>query len=773
MKVTLLRSLRLRMPLLVLAGTVPLILTAIFYASDRATSKIREEAEENMTLKAQLLAESVERWNESNVLALHNLTAQPMIVSMNPEAQTSVLSTIAENYNHMYLAHTVNKDGQILARSDNKKPGGYRGDRYWFQGAMAGNKVTYQTLISRTIGKPALCLSAPIRQQKLIVVGVTSICTDLEALAQQVGQLRFGKTGYAFVVDSDGFVIAHPNPALISGEKLNNLNNYPPVKKILEEGSGHLSFQDDSNVKWFSHTIRLENGWGVVVLQEKVEFFKSKQEFQNLVFLVAFIAVLGVSVVTWLLANRLIQPITNLTDAAIAISHGQLDRRVEIKHQDELGILAQSFNQMATQLKSFFELLQYQVEERTAELKQAKEASLVVNQNTDKFLTNVSSDLHIFLNSILGYTRILKREGYLMPRQIQVLHLIEQSGTHLLTLINDSLDFSKTEAGTIELYPTELHLPNFVDGVANIVGTWAREKGLLFNSETESKLPTIVKADEKRLRQVLINLLSNAIKYTSSGEVTFRVSLIKEFKKSSPSSSPQQKLRFEVIDTGIGVNEKQLEKIYQPLKKIDFSQKRTIGNGLGLTTSREIIELMGSRLQVKSQLGKGSTFWFDAILPVVKVLPQAQKNRIEEVSEVLGYEGRRRKLLVVDDKEENRSLLFNLLSSLGFEVVTASNGEEMLTIASSIQPDLIFLDLFMPVKSGVVSIKELREVSELKNIPIILLSSSSITKAFCQYFGCEACLRKPIDKQQLLALLKQYLHLEWIAETQSLTANLS
>ncbi len=765
MKLPLSKSLRFRMPLVVLIGVIPLILVAILYASDRASRTIRQEAEENMALKAQLLAESVNRWDESNVLALRNLSKQPDMVSMNPQWQELVLTELIDTYEHFYLAMTTDLDGWNVARSDRHKPV-YFGDRKWFLGAKQGNNVTYQTLIGRTTKRLALCLSTPIRQQYLEIVGVTVLCTDLEAIVQQIGRLQFGKTGYALLVNQSGIVLAHPNPEFISGKQLTDLSSYPPVKNILENGSAEFSFPDERGVQWFSYGTRLENGWAILVLQEEAELFKSKKEFQKLAFFIASVAVLGVSALTWLLANRLIQPITNLTDAATTISSGQLNRRVEIKRQDELGILAKSFNQMASQLKSLFEELEERIDRRTAQLKQAKEtaekakeAAETANQAKDRFLANISHELRTPLNSILGYTKILKRDANLNPDQLHDLSIVQESGTHLLTLINDILDFSKTKAGKIELYPTNLHLPSFLDGVVGIVEMWSKEKGLELKCETENNLPTGIQADEKRLRQILINLLSNAIKFTSKGEVILKVSAIETIKGTSDSSLVQQKLCFEVSDTGVGMSPQELKKIFQPFEQVGDAQFRSAGTGLGLSISQQLVKVMGSQLKGKSKLGQGSTFWFDAVFAVVEVVLEVEEDR---TAEILGYKGRQRQLLVVDDKEANRLLLVNILKPLGFEVLTAENGQRMLEIASLTEPDLILLDLFMPVKTGFVSAKELRQKPELKNIPIIVLSASSIPEQMSQYIDCEAYLSKPIDEEKLLALLEQYLHLEWI-----------
>ena len=266
MKVPLIKSLRLQMPLLVLAGVVPLMLLAIFYASARAAKTIRIEARENFTLKADLLAEAVSRWKESNILALANLSKQPEIVSMNPTRQKPVLTNLVENYKHVYLAFTLNADGWNVTRSDNLKPK-YFADRSYFKGAMSGNEISYQSLIGRTSKKLAVCMAAPIARQQIKIVGAAVICTDLKTLREQVGKLKFGETGYAILVDRSGMVLAHPDSKFISGKELKNLSTYPPVKNLLQNNDRNFSFTDSSGIRWVSYSSRLDNGWGLVLLQ--------------------------------------------------------------------------------------------------------------------------------------------------------------------------------------------------------------------------------------------------------------------------------------------------------------------------------------------------------------------------------------------------------------------------------------------------------------------------------------------------------------------------
>jgi len=221
MNVSFFKSLRFRMPLLVLLGIIPLISVAIFTATYRASKMIRQESKENLKLKAELLAESIQSWDESNVLALLNLNKLPDIVNQNLARQRIILSQIVETYEHLYTARTINLDGWSLAGSDEKEEE-YYGDRKYFQLAIQGNKVNYQALIEKNSKKPALCISSPIENQ-LQIQGVTVICTDLKTLAKQVGKLRFGQTGYAFIVDRNGFILVHPESQYLLGTKLKKL----------------------------------------------------------------------------------------------------------------------------------------------------------------------------------------------------------------------------------------------------------------------------------------------------------------------------------------------------------------------------------------------------------------------------------------------------------------------------------------------------------------------------------------------------------------------
>jgi signal transduction histidine kinase len=394
-----------------------------------------------------------------------------------------------------------------------------------------------------------------------------------------------------------------------------------------------------------------------------------------------------------------------------------------------------------------------QLKAESLQLEIEKEAAKAASQAKSDFLSNMSHELRTPLNGILGYAQILKRGKNLDESQVSGLNTIYQSGNHLLTLINDILDLSKIEARKLALYPDTLHFSSFIESLTGIIRMRAEQKDVYFCYEAVGELPTGIKADEKRLRQVLINLLGNAIKFTDKGQVTLRVSLVSF-------SDNQAVIRFEVEDSGVGMSSEQLDKIFLPFEQVGDTKRRAAGTGLGLAISRQLVELMGGEILVASEFGKGSRFWFEITLPIVDVKAQAK----QKTQQVIGYQGERRTLLVVDDNQQNREILVNLLKLLDFNVVEAQNGQDGVSLAQEIQPDLIFMDLVMPVMTGFEAVQILRQLPEFKNTPIIA-NSASVFEADRQKSlraGCNAFLPKPIEEEKLSSVLVEHLKLDWI-----------
>lgn len=366
-----------------------------------------------------------------------------------------------------------------------------------------------------------------------------------------------------------------------------------------------------------------------------------------------------------------------------------------------------------------------------------------------EFMARMSHELRTPLNGILGYTQVLQGEAGLQERHSVMVNVIQKSGEHLLDLINDILDFAKIEAGKQALSLSDVHLPVFLGNIAGIVAVNSEQKQLAFVYKIAEDVPEGVRADEMRLRQVLLNLLSNAVKYTERGEISLTVTALEP-----------GRLRFKVRDTGIGIENEQLETIFRPFEQAGDSRNHSSGTGLGLVISRELVRLMGSEIFVTSQIGKGSCFWFDLDVPVVDVYREIMP--VKQLAS--GYRGPKRRVLVVDDVDANRALLIDMLSRLGFETLEASNGNECLDSVGMQMPDLVLLDMVMPEMDGLEAARRLRSLPGFGRTPIIAVSASAsgtdVAEALAA--GVNAFLSKPIDMKRLMAQVGGFLYLDWM-----------
>ncbi|MEG4501087.1 ATP-binding protein [Microcoleus sp. F10-C6] len=400
---------------------------------------------------------------------------------------------------------------------------------------------------------------------------------------------------------------------------------------------------------------------------------------------------------------------------------------------------------------------------------QAKEAAEVANRTKSEFLANMNHELRTPLNGILGYTQILQRDPATTAKQMKGLGVIYQCGSHLLTLINDILDLSKLEVQKMELYPQDFHLANFLSSTVDICRVKAVQKGVEFHYQPASNLPTAVHADDKRLRQVLLNLLSNAVKFTDFGTVTFRVEAVESEDSNSElktQNSKVSRIRFQIKDTGIGIAPEKLSTIFLPFEQAGKRDRNIEGTGLGLAIGQQIIQKMDSEIHVESVMGKGSNFWFE-----IDLLPASDWTTQNAIAnhKVIGYQGERRKILVIDDRRENRLVAVNMLEPLGFKLTEADNGQAGFDTTIQTRPDLIITDVHMAIMDGLEMTRRLRQLPDFAKTPIIA-SPATLSQVDIQESldaGCNSFFPKPIEFTGLLAELQRYLELQWIYETET------
>ncbi|HEY9653777.1 MAG TPA: PAS domain S-box protein [Coleofasciculaceae cyanobacterium] len=392
-------------------------------------------------------------------------------------------------------------------------------------------------------------------------------------------------------------------------------------------------------------------------------------------------------------------------------------------------------------------------------LQQAVLSAEAANRAKSTFLANMSHELRTPLNGILGYAQILQGDKNFTPKQQDGINIIYQCGTHLLTLINDILDLSKIEAEKLELYPEDVHFLTFLTELSDIFQLKAVQKDIKFTYLPCSQLPAVIQADEKRLRQVLMNLLSNAVKFTDRGRVTFKVTLIDN---QQHDQSFTAKIRFQVEDTGIGIMPEQLEKIFLPFEQVGDKSRRSEGTGLGLAITQKILQMMGSQIFVESTPQVGSRFWFDVDFSLVST--PTNSTPVKSTASIVGYSGAQQKILVVDDRWEKCSVIINMLEPLGFELAEAANGQEGLKKAIEFQPDLILVDLVMPVMDGYQMTRQLRQFPEFQTTIIIAVSANAFELDRQQSLdsGCNDFISKPVQAQDLLDKIQDYLTLSWI-----------
>jgi len=416
------------------------------------------------------------------------------------------------------------------------------------------------------------------------------------------------------------------------------------------------------------------------------------------------------------------------------------------KKTDELDTLALAINGMKIDLENGIKNREKSIEERTCQLKSEKEKALRATKAKSEFLANMSHEIRTPMNGIIGSVELALQESEL-SRINQFLQMIQESSNALLVLINDILDFSKIEAGKLTIEHMPFHLEEITDFIYSQFIEKAKVKDLEFIVETEFKPNWVLIGDGYRLRQILINLIGNAIKFTSEGYVMVRISLVSELDQ-------YVEIKFEVEDTGIGLTEEQANKLFQPFEQADASTTRNFGGtGLGLTITKNLIELQGGHINIESVYGIGSTFYFT--LPYKTISRESASVRREEKVDAVEFAGKR--FLLVEDNLTNQTIAKEMLKKIGVGIQIASNGQEAINILRQGKPfDVILMDVQMPVMDGLQVSKIIRQDNLCDNAPIIALTANAMKgdREKCIDSGMNGYVTKPIQMIQLLREIK-------------------
>lgn len=414
-------------------------------------------------------------------------------------------------------------------------------------------------------------------------------------------------------------------------------------------------------------------------------------------------------------------------------------------------------------------LLEHRVEERTRDLQQAKEAAEAASRSKAAFLANMSHELRTPLNAILGFAQLMLYDQELNAQHQSDLQTICNSGNHLLTMINDILEMSKLEAGSVMLKAKECHLYDTIDTARDMLSLKAQEKELSFDFKIDPDVPIYIYIDEGKLRQVLINLIGNAIKFTNVGHIYVRVYPKIVNAGDTNSSAINQHLYFEVEDTGLGISEAEQKTLFQPFVQTASGRRSQEGTGLGLSISHNYVKLMGGDMSVTSKLGEGSTFRFH--IPVQSLDLFDEDPTTKSSNRVIGIEGNPSyRILIAEDIRLNRQLLNRILSPLGFEVREVSNGQDAIALWKSWSPHLIWMDVRMPILNGHEATSAIREIESQRNIAenqkvrIIALTANlvDLREEDLYLHGFDGLIAKPFTEDKIFSKMAEYLNLKYI-----------
>jgi len=585
---------------------------------------------------------------------------------------------------------------------------------------------------SSTTGKPAVTLATPLQDATGTRQGLLLAQLNLDRIDQIVReQTGLGKTGETYLVSSlvneNAFVSRSLPTPQIQSKRISS----PGIDRAMQGISGSGLYRNYDGIPVIGVYYWLDNqDIALLVEMSQTEAFAPARQLAGIIMLVGLFSV-----------------------GLLAIGVSWLTRQLEVSRR--------------------------QLENYSHQLEQKAQEANAANRAKSEFLASMSHELRTPLNAILGFTQLMVRDASVSVTQMEHLQIINRSGEHLLTLINDVLEMSKIEAGQTVLNNNTFDLHHLLHALEDMLRFKAQSKGLQLSFEIEPTVPRYVCTDEGKLRQVLINLLGNAIKFTQAGQVRLRVSNQEpetrdqeaeekrqknhtSFPASPASSSHPQSLYFEISDTGVGIAPEELERLFEPFVQAEAGRLSKQGTGLGLPISRQFVHLMNGEISVSSQLGRGTVFRFRINVHLAEPIALQSSFGQPTVTGLVPDQPSYR-ILIVEDQWENRQLLVKLLKPLGFELQEAENGRAGIEIWQTWRPHLIWMDMRMPVMDGYEATKYIKAQSPDRSPIIIALTASAFDeeRAAVLAAGCDDFVRKPVEAQTIYQIMGQHLGVKY------------
>ncbi|MEM7350465.1 MAG: response regulator [Acidobacteriota bacterium] len=706
---------------------------------------------------------------------------------------------------HEYVADRHGRRLEPFASS----PGFDASERPWYRSAVEQGRPVWSPIYPLFVEQKSLAIAAsqPVWSEAGELLGAVGVDLRLSGISDFLASHEVGKTGESFIVDRQGQLVAtssrEDSPARDDEAGRRRAEDSQIV--LVAAAAGALT-EDIGNLQWIRDELQLDfelegerqfvqvtplgDPWGldwlIVTVVPRADFMTPLEVSKRRTIALCLVALLIATLFGLQTSRWIAQPILHLSDAAKTVADGWLAQRLEVRGVRELRDLSRSFNRMTGQLRQAFDELETRVQERTAELEEAKEAAVAGSRAKSQFLANLSHEIRTPLAAILGYADLLHADacptganGASQAEAALYLSAIRHQGSHLDQLLRDLLDLSRIEAGRLELDPQPCELAALLDELVAVFEPQARERGLSLSIETATWLPWQFVADAVRVRQILSNLLSNAIKYTEEGRIVLRVGSAhpREPSDSRPADRPrpaESELSLVVSDTGVGISAADQKRLFHRFTQLErpspapversatgptpTGTRRPQGFGLGLAITRQLAELMGGTVSLQSALGSGSSFRVDLPLRGCEgwarrdwVAPQTAGIFLPELQPLSG------RVLIAEDSRSLQLLCERMLERWGLVCETADHGREAVECVRQGSFDIILMDWQMPEMDGLEATRELRRLGCCT--PIVALTAAAMfgDRERCLQAGCDRYLVKPIDFKELHRLLGKIL----------------